>query len=282
MADAGQRDQDAEHQAEGEHQQQAARSLLARSGELLFSFLQLLLAGSTKIEQGVIQFAAAGDDFALEKIEFSFLGVAQHRLWDGLDGRPEFAQAFAQSRQSAGLTGIARQKRQCIGILSLQVFELSAQDLGLGGSGVDEVIADVVSSQPQVAAERSERIVLVGIVPVDFEMLFGNAELNAVGFRGGEHKDGEHCTVTGAQHGAFAMPSKHCHRHRNPFPLFCAVAGVRGNTILAVWTLPNVSRTMVISTAMALPNGAGMVMARTVALSGDSPQRAGWSLPFVS
>ena len=87
--------------------------------------------------------------------------------------------------------------------------QLAAQQLALGRRAVDEEIANAVSHQPDITPECGEGLVLFDEMAVDLEMLSRYADLNAVGFDGGEHQNGDDCSVSGVQ--ARALTPLQCH-----------------------------------------------------------------------
>ena len=88
-------------------------------------------------------------------------------------------------------------------------MQLGHQLGALFGRILNEEIAHVIAGQPEVAAQRGERLLLLDKVPVDLQVLAGDADLNAVGFHGGQHQDGDDGAISCPQYGALTPTGSH-------------------------------------------------------------------------
>src|SRR6185295_15852664 len=101
------------------------------------------------------------------------------------------------------------QRLQSLFVLSLEAFDLSAENLCLGRRAGNEQVADFVPGLPEIAAERGNRLVLFHIVPVDVERLLRHAELKVIGFDGRQDQHHDYGPKPGSQYRAPVMPFGH-------------------------------------------------------------------------
>ena len=224
QADAGH--QDAEQDAQAKHQQQAFRGAPSRAGEFAFAVFQHALVGGGDFAERVVQFAAARHDFALEKCDLGVIAGVEHGLRKLFPDGPEFAEALAERRYLSAVDGRAFQNAKGPFVFLFQLLQLRHQLGALFGRVLNEEIAHVIAGQPEVAAQRGERLLLFDKVAVDLQVLAGDADLNAVGFHGGQHQDGDDGAISGPQYGALTPTGSH-------YPHF-TVRGRCENTIFPV------------------------------------------------
>ena len=79
--------------SDAKHQEEPSGGAAARAGEFTLAILQPSLVGEGQIAKGVIKFAAARHDFALQEVHLFLAGGVKHGAGQGLDHGPEFAQA---------------------------------------------------------------------------------------------------------------------------------------------------------------------------------------------
>ena len=214
--------------AESEHDQQALGGSAPRIGELALAILKPLLIGGAEIAQHVIQFAPARHDFALQEGHLLGVGGMRHGPGKRLADGPEVADTLADLRHYVAMVGRTLQDLKRPLILGSHGPKLGNQQVALRVGGVDEIVADVDTGQPQVPAECGEGIVLFDEVAINLEMLLRNTALNAVRLDGGQHQDGYDGAVAGSQSGSFAPRGRHCIYLSAPME-------VQENTIFAVF-----------------------------------------------
>jgi hypothetical protein len=168
-----------------------------------------LLVGGGQIEHGVVQFAAARHDFVLEEFELGLVGNVNQGIRDGVGDVPEFSQAPPQFGDGGAAAGILIQRLQRAVVFGLQGVELIVELDGLGRCGDDHEVADIVAGLPEIEAKHAERLVLLGVVPVDDQVLRRKAVLNAPRFECGEYEYGDDSNVTGSQNSMLTKPHRH-------------------------------------------------------------------------
>jgi hypothetical protein len=133
----------------------------------------------------------------------------RHGLGEWFDDCPEFAQATAQSRHYILMTRPAIECGKRGLVLQGEVLELAGERAALRGRTVDEEIAHEVAREPDVLAQSGESFVLFDEMAVDFQVLAGDVELNAVGFEGGKDEYCDHRAESGTQARTFAPTKGH-------------------------------------------------------------------------
>ena len=107
------------------------------------------------------------------------------------------------------MTGRAFERGESSLILLSEAIKLLGEHATLRGRAADEELAHEVAGQPDILAQGGEGFVLFDEMAVDFEMLAGDVELNAVGFEGGKDQYGDHRAESGTQARTFAPAKGH-------------------------------------------------------------------------